>query len=364
MNPPPVTLVINGTPYRHFVSVDVDRSVSDQAGSFQAELADPRGSPNLFAGAPIRVDAPVQIFYGPLLVLTGSIEDKNPSYTKTSHGVQISGRSKTGDLVDSSAKLKNGEAKNLKLDALTKTLLEDYDIGIELAGDVGDAFKVARVIPGEKVHDMLDEYARSRGVLPTDNEKGDLKLFQAKSGAPVGFLIEGLNIVTGRATFSSAKKHSEYEAKGQETGQDEKHGRPVSEVVAKVTDPSVKRHRPLVLMNENETPDLTARQRADWEAAYRGGEATTANIGVVGWTCAPGRLWTPGDNHFVGSPMLDLDRVLVLESVHLHQSKRQGTTAELTLKPVEALNPKEKSAGATGQSGERWVNTKPKKSAA
>lgn len=353
-----VTLVVGGRPYAGWHNVTVQRAVGTGAGSFALDVSEawatgqgPGIAAPFWSAFRIRPGDLVEVRYSGALVLTGIVDSYQPSYNARAHGVRISGRSKTRDLVDSSAVLKpKGELKKPKLEKVASALLEEYgDIKLELAADTGEPFDWARVITGETVHEMLERYGRQRGVYATDTPEGNLKLLQVEDGGPVATLREGVNILEARANLTANKKHSKYTAKGQEPGTDQKHGRKVAEEKAEATDTSVDRHRPLVLIAEGAAPKKTQQTRADFEAATRGGESVNATVTVLDWFAAPGKLWEPGDIVAVESPMLAVSRNLAVKSLTFRQSGKSGTLTELQLVPPEALNPKTK--GGKGKSG-------------
>jgi len=360
MTTPPIILKINGVPHEGFTSVEVTRSVSDMAGVCTATLSDKwsSGYPN-WGNWDVLPGMPVQVFYGPLLVLTGLIDNVNPSYDAENHGIQITSRSKTKDPVDSSAEMPNGEMENVTLDQIAGELLRPYGMTPRIEAEMGEPFSRAAVIDGETVQETLERYARQRGVLVTDDAEGNPRLVQVKNQAPTFALTEGINILAGSSTLTEDKRHSEYKTTGQDAGTDQKHGRDVSEVEAKTTDPAIGRHRPLQLLPETAANDITAQQRTDWEAAYRGGESVQASITAPAWGPTAARLYTPGEICMLTAPLLKVNRPLALQSVRHSETNEGGTVTECTLVPVEALNPKAGEKPAAGQSAPAWTETRP-----
>lgn len=378
--PGTVSLLINGMLYEGWEEVEISRSVKEMAGQFSLDVSERWGGggngPAALLGWRITEGDACQVLYAGVPAVTGYVDVYQPHYTATSHSVKIQGRSKTQDIVDSSAEtdVENGEMREVDLAQMARKVAKPH--GIEVVVDAAmERFDVARVYPGETKHQFLERYGRPSGVAMTDDALGRLRLLQVKSSAPVSTLTEGVNILEGSATHRADKRHSHYQVKGQNHGSDDEFGAPVAEVMAEAKDEAVKRYRPYVIINETKTRKKDAQGRCDWEAATRGGESTKAEIEVVDWFCAPGKLWTPGDQVMVVSPMLRLNRVLAIESIRLKQGKN-GTKASLSLVPVEALNPKTKGGkgGGAGAGGDEfsgspsgndlaWLNVKPEKAA-
>ncbi len=361
---PGVALLVGGMIYRDWTSVEIRRSVKEMAGQFTLHVEERwsggagGAGPAVLASRRIEPGDPCQVFYDGVLAVTGYVDAYNPRYSATHHSVTIQGRSKTGDLCDSSVDIPNGEMHDVSLDQVARRALQPFGIKLRVDADVSGVIDKVRPYAAETVHRFLDRYARPGAVAVTDTPEGDLRLLHVQDGAPVASLIEGQNILEGAALTREDKRHSEYETLGQEHDTDREFGRPVATRKSKVADGAVKRHRPLRLLNETKTARRQAKARGAWEAARRAGESVRAEIKVVGWFAAPGRLWTPGDIVMVVSPMLSIERPLAIENVTLMQSDK-GTIAGLSLVPVEALNPKAGKGGGAGKgNAEGWSETK------
>ncbi|MGE3064105.1 MAG: phage baseplate assembly protein [Hyphomicrobiaceae bacterium] len=360
--PGTVTLLVGGMLYTGWTSVEVRRSVKRMAGEFTL-VVEERWTGGAGGGGPasllewrIRPGDPCQVFYLGLPVITGHVDAYNPRYAATSHTVTIQGRSKTGDLCDSSAIIPNGEMNNVGLDQVARRAIDKYGIGLKNEAQDLEPFDRVSVWPGETVHRFLDRYARPGAVSLTDDEQGNLRLLQVEDAGPAASLVEGVNILEASAMLRGDTRHSEYNVLGQDRGTDAEYGKPVAQRRSRVRDGAVKRHRPLVLLNETKTSRKASRSRGAWEAARRAGESTRVEVKVFDWCYAPGQLWQPGMIVQVTSPMLAVNRTLALEGVVFTLSER-GTLAALSLVPVEALNPK----GGKGQNAgdKAWADTKP-----
>lgn len=360
--PGTVHLLVRGMLYDGWTTVEVRRSVKEMAGEFSLTVEE-RWTGGAGGGGPaslmewrIRPGDPCQIFYQGVLVLTGHVDAYNPRYTATSHSVTIQGRSKTGDLCDSSAIVPNGEMNDVTLDQVARKAIEKYGIGLEVDADVRDVFDKVSVWPGETVHRFLDRYARPGAVALTDTPQGNLRLLHVKGGAAAASVTEGVNILEASAMLRADNRHSEINVLGQDRGTDGEYGKPVAQRRSRTQDGAVKRHRPLVLLNETKTSRHAAKSRAAWESAKRSGESTRVEVKVVDWFYAPGKVWETGMTVMCTSPMLAVERPLALENVTLTLSAN-GTIAALSLVPVEALNP---GAGGGGNKGDKaWGETKP-----
>lgn len=362
MKPGVVTLLVNGFFYEGWKHVEVTRSVKEMAGKFSLKVSERwtggNDGPSSLMGWQIRPGDACVLLYDMQPIITGFVDAYNPRYSKDQHEVTIQGRSKTGDLCDSSAEadVDKGEMNKVNLEQVARKAIAKYGIRLQNKADTSEIFDTVRVNPGETVHEFLERYARPGAVALTDNPQGDLVLMHVLEGAPVAALVEGVNILEASAILRADNRFSDYEVKGQDRGTDQEFGKPVAQRKAQVKDPAVKRHRPFRLLNETKTSKQNAKSRAAWEASARAGESTRAEIKVVDWRAETGKLWTPGDIVAVVSPMLAINRPLAIESARYTQDE-QGTITQLALVPPEALNPKGK--GSSSKSDGVWNNSKP-----
>jgi prophage tail gpP-like protein len=351
-----VSLQVNGMLYEGWHSVSVSRSIKEMSGQFELDVADLASSGLLRSWmASIREGDACKVLYSGIPVVTGHVDVCSPSFDASTHTVKVQGRSKTADIVDTSAEadIPNSEMRETSLDQLARKLAKPHSINVTVSAKINDRFDVLRVLAGETKHEMLERYARAGAVAITDDADGNLRLMHVTDGAVVASLTEGVNILSGGATHRADNRYSDYQVKGQNAGSDDRYGRPAAEVTAKAKDAAVKRYRPFTLLGDSKTTRSDAKRRSQWESATRAGESSRATVRVKGWCSAPGKLLMPGDLVFLASPMLRFNRTLAIESVNLTQSE-SGTIAELSLVPPEALNP---SAGQKGQDGE--AATKP-----
>lgn len=362
-----VRLLVGGFIYEGFEDVEVRRSLRNMAAEFTIhvtqETSPGMDGPSMLTSRPVKEQDPCQIFYGPVLVLSGYVDAVQPRYSKTHHSVTLQGRSKTGDLADCSVddEIPGGEMRNASFEQMARRAVANFGIGLNVQADVSRAIDVARTMGGERVHRFLERYARM-GVALTDDQMGNLRLFEAKDGGAVAALIEGVNIKEASAMLRADQRHSKYTAKGQDHGSDSEFGKPVAQRRAEAKDGGVKRYRPLTMLNEAKSMRRNSSGRAAWEAAKRAGESLRAEIKVTDWCHAPGELWMPGLNVSVQSPMLYVNRVLTIENTVLRQSRKDGTIASLSCIPPEAAAKKSrgKSGAPSGEGNDgAWDETKP-----
>lgn len=359
-------LIIGSKVYRDWVEVQVTRSLRDLASSFSLSVSERWAG----SGEPWRIrpgdEAVVRL--GGITAITGYVDAYQPAYDEQSHGVQIVGRSRTADLVDSSAVVPDGELKGYKLAAVSRRLTEPHGVGVVVKMPEGEPFPSVDIQQGETSAEVIDRLARLRGGAPHDDAEGNLVLERIDVNASAAAqLVEGQNIKRASAVLRNDMRYSEYIAKGQRPGTDEEWGEDAAGQSATVKDPHVKRNRPLIVVAEDPADEEALRERADWEAATRAAESVRASVTVQGWTYAGGRLWEPGMVVSLDSPMLAIKRRMLVERVTYLQNDAEGTITIMELVPPEAATPEP----ATGEDGDGtsspdtrtyddiWTETKP-----
>lgn len=287
---------------------------------------------------PIPVGSSCQVLIDGETVITGYVDDNNPNFDANMHEIQLTGRDKTGDLVDCSAIYKSGQWLNATLDKIVRDICAPFSIPVIIDAPMGEAFSTFSIQEGETAFEAIDRACRMRAVLPVSNGLGGLVLTRAKNSAPIAELIQGQNILSAQGEFSMRERYSTYIIKGQDRSSDdfdtpETH----SQVMATVTDEFVKRYRPLIVLAEDKGPHATYAQRAEWERNVRRGRSARATITVRGWRNATGALWRANTVAHLYSSYLGADANLLIAGGR-YLSNEQGRFTQLVLVGRGALD--------------------------
>ena len=98
------------------------------------------------------------------LMVTGILDSMTPSYDATNHSVEISGRSKSKDSIDSAAEHPTGEMRNQTPLQIAQAL-DQQGTGYSSDGSQMDPVPLFRVNPGESVMAAVDRVARKQRLL-------------------------------------------------------------------------------------------------------------------------------------------------------------------------------------------------------
>lgn len=333
-------LVIDGKAYGGWTRLEVQRGIEQIAGGFVLQLT------SRYPGAdePMQMCAGLacQIYLGSDLLITGYIDDFETDDTETSSTVRVSGRDKTGDLVDSSAIYKTGQWRNVRLEQIVADIARPFGISVAVAPgtDTGEVFKRYALEEGEKAFEAIDRASRLRAVLVTSTPEGNLLLTTASDVSSGIQLVEGVNLKKFNSRHSWKERHSEITLKGQVPGDDQEYGAAAAHLKASATDQEIDRYRPLVVIAEHGTSNKNLADRAAWEAKVRMGRGKRGGCTLVGWRTGKdgqeGPLWRENTLVHVTSPRMYLDMELLIVACS-YQLTEQGKIIELTFARREAF---------------------------
>lgn len=283
-----IELSANGLNYSGWSGVSVIRSIETIAGAYDLECTE-----NVDGKAvnwPIRPDDAVKIrIYGQDLI-DGFVDSATLGIDAASHTIRVSGRDKTGDLVDCAAINKPGQWRNITIENLCAALCAPFGIEVVLEAVTSPAIPVFKVEPGETVFKAIDRACRLVGVLPIQ-ARGALVLTHVGKSKAVDALVYGHNILAGDADFDHSDRFSDYTITGQQAGSDKVSAKQAAHVTASVRDDGVKRHRPYLKAANGQVTIIQAQRQAEWERQVRVARSMTMSVMVAGWRQSNGALW-------------------------------------------------------------------------
>lgn len=334
-------LLVDGKIYAGWTREEIQTGIEQIAGGFVLQLASvyPYGeTPPVL----LREGLPCELWIGDDLVISGYIDDLETDDTDTNSSVRISGRDKTGDLVDCSAVHKSGQWRNAKLEQILSDIAKPFGIKVEITPgtSTGEVFKRFALEEGEKAFDAIDRACRLRGVLITSTPQGNLLITTASSKASTVRLEEGVNMRMFNSKHSWKERHSEIILKGQMAGDDFEHGATVAHPKAIAKDAEINRYRPLIVMAEQGTGTKTMQERATWEVQVRMGRGKRGGCTVVGWRMGKdgkvGALWRPNTLVHIVSPRMHLDQEMLIVTC-AYKNTEQGKQCEMTFARPETF---------------------------
>jgi len=245
-----------------------------------------------------------------------------------SRNLTISGRDKTGDLVDCSI-LGNNEFNNMTLEAIAKELIKPFGIKLVLFADTGKPFKKFTVSQGETVFEALERLAKQRELLLTSSPVGNLVIEKKGVIRASSELIEGINILAADVNFDNTERFSEYHVKSQSPGligstNDKTKGKGLAK------DNGIERYRPTLLISENPGDSDGAQKRAQWESSFKAAKGMEVAVSTQGWTQKGGELWASNQTVHLDCRSIGLKQDLLIQRVRFELSEN-GKRTELEL---------------------------------
>jgi len=373
--PDAVTVIAGTSVYDSWESIRINRTLEALSSDFSISMADKwRDSKSKW---PLVPGTPLLVKIGRESVINGYIDTLDVSISNEDRVIQITGRDKTGDLVDSSAYSDPSEFKNIKLEALAKKFAtEIFGIKVKTEADTGLPFQKFTIKQGETVFEMLERAAKLRGLLLLSNANGDL-VITSRSGGDIGdapslgsdapsiskltkafdfptggllksevALVQGENILEARAAFDDTERFQTYFVKGQSAGSDIFNGKSVTQVSATARDLAIKRSRTKILIADGSVDKTAAQKRANWEAIVSATRALEVNVKVQGWQKSDGKLWDVNELIRVEAPFIGVDADLLTTNVTLLKSIDSGTITNIRLSRPDSYNASSKELSA------------------
>ncbi|WP_051356901.1 phage baseplate assembly protein [Azorhizobium doebereinerae] len=356
-----VTLLIEGTPFVEWTSVRVTRDLSEISGSFQLELRDATRSAPTFPFASLVAYAPrvedglsceIRIDGEPVLI--GWIESISPRAGEGQVSVSVSGKDKTGDLIDSAATVDGPcEFFDSKIDQVASSILKPFGLKVRLDVDAGPSFPRATIDVGESAMSAIEKFARQRELLVTSDGVGALVLTRSGKKRGPGDLVFPGNVVETSGNWSTKEQHSQYNVKGQAeraaglrrpaphldstaapsgsssgdyVQQQDAHERAGITIQGERKHPSMQRHRPVVAMARTQLTAEGAQRQADWMERTARARSVKIEHKVKDFRGANGRLWRPNELVFVSDSFQGLNRDMLIAGVEMGFDQSGATT--------------------------------------
>lgn len=337
-----------GARYRDWTHVNVQRRYGDWASSFNLSVVEMSGKNGGWPGIKLKPGDRVTISLAGTQVINGFIEVRQAVINARSHGVQVQGRSRTGDLVSSSAIIKPGYFKDYSFEAIARKAIQPFGVGLTLRNLPTGAerpFRMAQVFHGETVFQFLERLARQRGIIMTDDPSGNLVGGGLDPNAGVAAVLEeGRNIYEARVMIRDDMVASKIEGYGQNSGSDSMWGAEASQIKALANNATMGRYKPLLIIAEDPVTKRDLQDRVDREQAQRIGTAVQCSVTVQGWHKPGGGLWKEGETLTIKAPSLFPNpggtQSLAVEQVTYAQDPTGGTTTTLDMVLPQALGMK------------------------
>jgi len=366
-----IAIILDGVEFREWTSAELSRDIKDLSGNFSITLRDDTRSiaalpfGTAAAGYRTRPGAKAEIYIDGQLYLSGYVDDAEPDIDDEHAEVTISGRDKTGDLVDSSALVDGAsEYKNIKLEDAASRIAQPFGLTVRSEIDTGEPFKRYSLDLAETAHSAIEKGARSRHALILSDGVGGILLTRTgKTRAPSDITLPG-NARRSRGKFSYKDRHSETIVRGQgefagkdRTAEalispgdtpkppDERDGgdgsatdleRKGTAATGRAKDDEIARYRPIVHLARSKAAETSAQDEADWRMRTARGMSEQVTYLVKGHS-VDGRIWRVNEITNVSDDFQGVYRDMLISTVTFRET---GDTREtdITVTSPEAFD--------------------------
>ena len=327
-----IKIKTNGREFTSWTNVVINRSLDSVCGTYEVSVID-TGELSL-KRLNIKMGDVVEVLIDDNVIITGYIEDINPSYTKTEHKITIGGRAKTGDLVDCSFPSKLRDWKQQTILAIITSICNEFNIDVVV--DVALQSAVAKKIDftaneGETAFEAIRRLSINGAFRMVTSTKGELALVQSGNRKATTKLQKGINILEGNLIQSNKERYSDYKVKGAGSSGIFSSLVKTTTPSAEAVDSGITRSRPLTILTEINTEIGSAIDRANWERALRAGNSRLLNYMVQGWVQKDGTPWDINTLVDVEDDILSVNGRFLIQGVSFILDPRSGTTSNLTL---------------------------------
>lgn len=381
-----ISISLDGTEFTEWTSAEISRDLEDLAGSFSITLRDdtrsiaalPYGS--RAAAYRTRPGATAEISIDGQLYLSGYVDCVEPEIDAEHAEVVITGRDKTGDLVDSAALVDGAsEYKNTKLEDATNRIAQPFGLSVRSEIDTGEPFRRYALDLSETAHSAIEKGARSRHALVLSDGVGGIVLTRTgKTRAPADLTLPG-NVLSSKGKFDHSNRHSETIVRGQ--GEFAGKERTAEAVIApsdtptapdareegdgsatekerkgtaatgRAKDDEITRYRPIVHLARSKAAEMPAQDEADWRMRTARGRGEELSYVVHGHS-ANGRVWKVNEIANVSDAFQGIYRDMLISKLTFREDEG-GRQTEITVTSPEAYD--------KGPVGSQRTNTKSSK---
>jgi prophage tail gpP-like protein len=384
-----LSLEVNGVRFEGWKSQRLNHSLENLAGTFNLDVSE--FWPDQTEAFVIEPGAACTVSIGSDVMITGYVDVYTSKETATEHTVTVSGRDKTGDLVDCSAPSK--EWLDMAFEDIATELLDPYADGYKPSkkgkGKKGSGKSKATPVKkaaggggklprkasnsGETVHKLLDKMAKIQGVMLVSDRLGGLMVTRAGMGGhATDALVMGENLKSLEYERSFANLYSEITVKSQVNGavagggggidgnintkqsavvprlSAASGGQSTARLVSKgkssikagitVSNNGIERYRPLMIIAEDQATDDRCLQRAMWEAGTREAKSKKLKVQVQGWRQSDGSIWAINTLVYVVCDSVREDEEMLISAIEYTLDKAGGTICNMTLFAPEAYD--------------------------
>lgn len=341
-----IFLEVDGFTYEGFTDISVVCSIGAISGSYTFGVTSSKK-----VSLPIQEGQSCRVLIDDTPIINGYVETMPIAYDSETHTIQISGRDRTMDAIDSSTVLKELSG-TLSLQAAMRQILDANGLqDIEVINQVSGLapFKdgdIESAEVGETVFEYVEKYARKRQVLLTRDGSGNIVITRSGTANSVTALLNVVggtnnNILSGSGQYSGTELFNKYTVRSQQNpaaldNAGTVSASAISNQSGTVFDNNVRATRILEIRPDQSGSSDDSKQFATWSRNIRRAKAFSYTAVVEGHyqNEAKTRLWVPNEivsinDDFIGMSS-QLNAKMLIDTVEYKQNLKDGTTTIIT----------------------------------
>ncbi len=326
-------LEVNGIQYGRFTQASAVISLDSIARGFSFTAVSTEGLPLPFKGG-----EPCRVIVDGTPVLDGFIEIVNVDYDAGGHTITVQGRSKTGDLVDSSL-----AGKEINPPISLKKIIEDVitEIGLDIIvvdetgiEDFNEAEDKLGPAVGENAFVFIERLARKRQVLLTSDSDSNVVITRSDP-TEIEVNLQNIvqsnsnNIIRGSVNYDRSQRFRDYQVKSQQNTSSLvfSGNADLMDVVdqgGSALDEDVRAGRQMVMKAEKASSNDQATERAVWEANVRRTRSQVYSAHVNEYRTQAGELWSENKLVTITDEFADIDARMLVNSIEFKFGISEG----------------------------------------
>ena len=363
-----ILLEVNGVRYDGWTEVTVSKSIENLCGSFDFSTT-VKESAGLVIQNDLKAQDEVKIFIDDTLILTGNIESLSISYSTSDHSIRVSGRDKTGDLIDSSIVQKNYKQTNF-IKLATAILTDNGYSSIKILNKIASSSALTvgatpsngisleigeqpTTDQGETIASCLSKYAsKIQALLITDND-GNINVTTEGSSFSAGDLVSGggeANILSASIEIDTTDRFRYVEVYSQSNNDaDSKHS--INQIAIE-EDAVIRNPRRKRISVPTASKSSTLKNLAKWNVNIKRAKGMRYSCTVQDFYASKsgGAVWLPNTLVQVKDERCQIDGQFLIQGVTYKQGI-DGSFTDLAIveKGAFSVEPETESTGSTGK---------------
>jgi prophage tail gpP-like protein len=335
-----MTLEVNGVPYTYFTGATVEIRMDALCRTFRFSTSKVGTTPLPFNGG-----EPVRVFADDSLLLTGFIEQVDADYDANSHAVTVSGRDKTGDLLDSTLAAASDFTGTLSLKRIIELVIKQLGLSIDVI-DYATPDPLAAPKdqvapePGQNAFEFIEALARKRRVFVTSDENGDINIIRASGTQSTGRILNYVdgqdnNVLSASVSYDLTGRFRDYKfVSSMNPLALAAAGTVAPDVVAnqkgQAIDSAIRVGRQLALVPESSLSSGNNKERAEWEANIRKARSRVYSAVVRGFKpLTEGNPWLTNTLIEVVDDFAGISAPLLISAATFSYDNNRGSTTTL-----------------------------------